>query len=69
MNGPLQYEGIARTPSEKELDELLKSYLNVFPDGKDRKENWKDIIYFYVEPSWIRYSDFNVPVRIEEMSF
>jgi len=31
----------------------------VFPDGKYRKENWNNLVYFCVEPRWIRYSDFN----------
>ncbi|AFD08533.1 pyridoxamine 5'-phosphate oxidase family protein [Solitalea canadensis] len=65
----IQYEGTAKIPDEKELEELLQIYFNVFPDGKDRKENWKDIAYFSVSPRWIRYSDFNVPVTIEEIRF
>ena len=65
----VQYEGIARIPSESELDELLKTYFDVFPEGVERKENWKDIAYFCVEPKWIRYSNFNQPGRIEELEF
>ena len=65
----VQYEGTARIPKDQQLDELLAVYFEVFPDGRDRKENWKDISYFYVEPRWIRYSNFNEPVQIEEMEF
>ncbi|MEO8399756.1 MAG: pyridoxamine 5'-phosphate oxidase family protein [Ignavibacteriaceae bacterium] len=65
----LQYEGIAKIPSEKELEKFLKIYFKVFPDGKERKENWKNIAYFYVEPKWIRYSDFKVEGKIEEKFF
>lgn len=65
----IQYEGTARIPTETELDDLLKVYFKVFPDGKERKENWKDIAYFYVEPKWIRYADFNPPQQIEEKRF
>lgn len=61
----LQYEGIATIPSGKERDELLEIYFSVFPEGKERKENWKDIIYFCVEPKWMRYSDFTNQI-IEE---
>jgi len=64
----IQYEGIAKTPSAQELDELLEIYFNVFPDGKERKENWNDIAYFCVEPRWIRYSNFNNQ-KIEERNF
>ena len=65
----LQYEGIARVPTESEMDELLSVYFDAFRDGKDRKENWMDIAYFCVEPKWIRYSDFNDPQKIEETIF
>ena len=66
----VQYEGIAHIPNEAELDELLPAYFDVFPDGIDRKNNWKDIAYFCVQPRWVRYSDFicNPPI-IEEMKF
>jgi uncharacterized pyridoxamine 5'-phosphate oxidase family protein len=65
----VQYEGIAKIPDTNELDGLLKIYFEVFPDGRERKENWKDIVYFYVEPKWIRYSDFRTPLKIEEKTF
>ena len=61
-------EGTAKIPSPDEIDELLETYFKVFPDGKFRKENWKDIAYFCVEPKWIRYSDFNIHL-IEEIKF
>src|SRR6478736_387842 len=41
----VQYEGVARIPSDKELENLLPHYFKVFPDGIDRKENWKDLVY------------------------
>jgi uncharacterized pyridoxamine 5'-phosphate oxidase family protein len=65
----VQYEGTVRSPNSDELDDLLKTYFKAFPDGIERRETWKDIAYFLVEPTWIRYSDFNVPQRIEERSF
>lgn len=65
----VQYEGRARIPTEEELDGVLQTYFKVFPDGVERKESWKDIAYFYIEPKWIRYSDFNIPEGIEEMVF
>lgn len=65
----VQYEGIAHIPAADELDGLLQTYFSVFPDGQERKETWKDIAYFCVEPKWIRYSDFNEPQRIKEVSF
>jgi hypothetical protein len=65
----VQYEGLARIPSNAELDDLLKTYFRIFPDGLERKINWSDIFYFCVDPQWIRYSDFNNPQFIEEMIF
>lgn len=64
----IQYEGNAQIPTASELDKLLETYFSVFPDGKERKENWKDIVYFCVTPKWIRYSDFNNQ-QIEELNF
>ena len=66
----IQYEGIAKIPGEDELKELLEIYFRVFPDGKDRKENWKNLAYFCVEPKWIRYSNFSATKpQIEEIQF
>lgn len=65
----VQYEGVAHVPATDELDELIQTYFSVFPDGRERKETWKDIAYFCVEPKWIRYSDFDIPERIEELNF
>lgn len=65
----IQYEGIARVPNENESGELLQVYFDKFPEGKDRKETWKNIAYFVVQPKWIRYSDFNTAApRIEELT-
>lgn len=64
----VQYEGIAKKPTARELEELLPFYFNIFPDGKDRRGNMKDISYICVEPKWIRYSDYH-KFQIEEMNF
>jgi len=66
----VQYEGIVRTPKSPELEELLQTYFTVFPDGKERKENWPDTVYCVIEPQWIRYSDFDASsYKVSEMSF
>jgi general stress protein 26 len=62
----VQYEGIARIPKPDDLDNLLITYFDVFPDGKFRKKNWPNIAYFCVEPKWIRYSDFNIQTQKKE---
>ena len=66
----IQYEGIALRLENEKLEHLLVTYFEEFPDGKDRRQNWKNIAYFIVEPKWIRYSEFNgaAPI-IEEIRF
>jgi general stress protein 26 len=65
----VQFEGLAKIPSSAELEEFLPIYFQVFPDGRGRKENWEDLVYFCVEPKWVRYSDFGSPSVIEELKF
>lgn len=66
----IQYEGIAKIPGANDLAKLLQAYFEIFPDGKERKENWKNIAYFYVTPKWIRFSDFSQSnPQIEEFNF
>ncbi|MEX6690868.1 pyridoxamine 5'-phosphate oxidase family protein [Danxiaibacter flavus] len=62
----VQYEGTAKIPTDTELEKLSPYYFKAFPDGINRKENWKDLVYFYVKPKWIRYSDFDTNT-IEEI--
>jgi uncharacterized pyridoxamine 5'-phosphate oxidase family protein len=64
----LQYEGNAKIPTAEELDKLLEIYFKVFPDGKERKENWRGHCLLLVTPKWIKYSDFNKE-QIEELNF
>jgi hypothetical protein len=63
----LQYEGIADEPKGSELERLKRVYFQTYPDGPLR-EKWAGITYFRVRPHWIRYSDFNEPVTIQEFT-
>ena len=66
----IQYEGTAINFDKNESPELLKNYLDKFPDGIDRRDNWKNITYFVIEPTWIRFSDFNLtPPEIAVINF
>ena len=66
----VQYQGIAKIPTPAELEDLLPTYFEIFPEKNVKNENLRDIIYFHVEPSWIRYSDLNEDTRqIEEINF
>lgn len=66
----IQYEGLAKIPSDRELKKLLPIYFAAFPDGKIRRKTWKNLVYICIEPKWIRYSNFNDPIRmIDETAF
>lgn len=65
----VQYEGIAKELLGAEDDCYREIYYKVYPDGRDRAENWKGLVHFKVTPTWLRYSNFNEPVVIEEMTF
>ena len=62
----VQLAGIADEPTGKERERVLETYFAAYPDGRDRLA-WKGITHFRVRPTWIRYSDFNVPGKIVEV--
>jgi len=62
----VQLAGIADEPTGKERERVLETYFAAYPDGRDRVA-WKGITHFRVRPTWIRYSDFNVPGKIVEV--
>jgi general stress protein 26 len=64
----VQFEGVARELIESDND-YRKLYYSVYPDGRERAENWPGLVHFKVSPEWIRYSNFNEPAVIEEMEF
>ncbi len=64
----IQYEGKAEVLTDGEGDRLKEVYYDVYPDGRERAKTWPDIVHFKITPTWIRYSNFNEPVMIEEMS-
>lgn len=54
----VQYEGQAEELHGPELQLYKEVYFRKWPEGRER-ENWPNICYFRVRPTWIRYSDFN----------
>ena len=65
----VQYEGIASELSREDADYYKEIYFEVYKDGRERAITWPHIVHFKITPSWIRYSNFNMPVVIEEMAF
>jgi pyridoxine/pyridoxamine 5'-phosphate oxidase len=65
----VQYEGIATELNGADVQYYKEIYFEVYPDGRERDKTWPDIVHFKITPKWIRYSNFNEPVIIEEMNF
>jgi pyridoxine/pyridoxamine 5'-phosphate oxidase len=65
----VQYEGEVRELGGPEDDHYREVYYSVFPDGRERTASWNGLTHFVISPGWIRYSNFEEPVRIEEMRF
>ncbi len=55
-NITVQYEGKARMLKESELGKYKRAYFAKNPEAK-RWEKREGIVYFKVQPRWIRYSD------------
>lgn len=66
----VQYEGIATLLSEgEELERLKKAYFKKSPEAQ-KWESKEGMVYFKVEPKWVRYTDLNFdPWEIVELSF
>jgi general stress protein 26 len=65
----VQYEGIATELAGHDDDLYREVYYEAYPDGRDRAANWPGLVHFKVTPNWLRYSNFNDPVVVEEMVF
>ncbi|HLX66965.1 MAG TPA: pyridoxamine 5'-phosphate oxidase family protein [Puia sp.] len=64
----VQYEGIANELSAGDGLDYKETYYAVYPDGRQRAAEWQGLTHFVVRPSWIRYSNFNPPAVIEELT-
>lgn len=65
----VQYEGIAAELTGPEAGHYKEIYFEVYPDGRERAVTWPHIVHFKITPKWIRYSNFNDPMVVEEMNF
>jgi nitroimidazol reductase NimA-like FMN-containing flavoprotein (pyridoxamine 5'-phosphate oxidase superfamily) len=64
-----QYEGVAIELRGEEDNGYREAYYAVFPEGRERAATWEGLVHFVVKPRWIRYSNYNEPVMIEELRF
>jgi len=64
----IQYEGEA-TELGPHDDSYREAYFAVFPDGRVRMSAMDGLTHFVIKPKWIRYSNFNHPVKIEEFIY
>jgi hypothetical protein len=65
----LQYEGTAFFPPEPDLSGYQELYFARWPECRVHQQ-WPDIAYVVIRPTWIRYSDFNhQPPTIETLQF
>lgn len=64
----VQYEGTATELSGEHADYFKEIYFTAYPDGRERDKTWPDIVHFKITPQWIRYSNYNEPVTIGEMT-
>ena len=63
----LQYEGTASLPSNVDISRYQDVYFARWPECRAHQQ-WPDIAYVVIRPTWLRYSDFNQqPPIIEEL--
>lgn len=65
----VQYEGTARELGEAERDGFHSIYFQAWPECRSHLA-WSDIVYFVVQPRWMRFSDYERdPPLIQEFEF
>jgi len=66
----LQYEGVAEAVSNSDPRDARyrEAYYRAWPDGRDRL-SWPALVYWRIEPRWLRYSDYNRGPLIFERRF
>ena len=66
----VQYEGEAEIlGNDSASDNYRQIYYTIWPEGRERTETWPGLVHVRIVPKWMRYSNFNTPVVIEEMQF
>jgi uncharacterized pyridoxamine 5'-phosphate oxidase family protein len=66
----VQYEGNAMVlGNDSDADNMREVYYRAYPDGRERADTWPGLVHVKILPKWIRYSNFNEPTMIKEITF
>lgn len=66
----VQYEGMAEVlGNDNEANRFKEIYYQAYPDGRERAATWPGLVHVRITPKWIRYSNFNEPLLIGELTF
>jgi general stress protein 26 len=66
----VQYEGTAEVlGNDIDAENFKEIYYRAFPDGRERADTWPGLVHIKIKPQWLRYSNFNEPVVIQELEF
>ena len=64
----LQFEGIADEPEQNELERLKIIYREMCPNAA-RRDGWPSLTYFRIRPKWVRFSNYERPWSVQELTF
>lgn len=64
----VQYEGTVSLFEEEELKKYKQYYFTKTPSSK-KYETYENQIYLKITPTWIRYTNYNQPKQIFEITF
>jgi hypothetical protein len=64
----LQFEGVTDEPEYRELERLKTIYSEVCPTAAGR-DGWPGITYFRARPKWVRFSSYDRPWSVQELTF
>ena len=64
----LQFEGTADEPEDRELERIKSIYYEMCPNVAGRA-GWPGLTYFRIRPKWVRFSNYDRPWSVQELTF
>jgi len=64
----LQFEGTADEPEDRELERIRSIYYEMCPNVAGRA-GWPGLTYFRIRPKWVRFSNYDRPWSVHELTF